>query len=102
MLFEEAVGARGRIAAIEADGPARPLSRESQLAPRDDVLLRTRPAGLREHRVHLAHAEALDRIVLVDEDRKGVDRGPDRGRLVAELLLELVDLGPLHFARHRP
>src|SRR2546422_5764300 len=40
-------------------------------------------------------AEALDGVVLIDEDGEGVDGGADGQRLVAELLLELVDLGPL-------
>jgi hypothetical protein len=43
----------------------------------------------------------FDRVVLVDVDREHVDAGRDLGRLVAELLLELVDLLLLHRAAHR-
>src|SRR6267142_720141 len=98
VLFEEAVGAGGGVAAIEADGLLGPLTAEPELPPRVDVLLVARAAGLGEDRVHLAHAEALDRVVLVDEHREGIDGGPDGQRLVAELLLELVDLRPSHLA----
>src|SRR6266849_8525345 len=45
VLFEEAVGARGRVAAVEADGLPRPLPGEPELPPRVDVLLVALAAG---------------------------------------------------------
>src|SRR6266542_1640562 len=101
VLLEEAVGARGRVAPVEAGGLLGPLAGQPELTPRHHILLVPGPARLREDRVPLAHAEALDGVVLVDEDDESVDGRPDRQRLVAELLLELVDLGPLHLPRHR-
>src|SRR5713101_8383737 len=93
VLFEEPVGARSRVTAIETDGLLGPLTCEPDLPPRVDVLLVARAAGLGEDRIHLAHAEALDRVVLVDEHGEGIHGCPDGQRLVAELLLELVEIG---------
>src|SRR5439155_13077516 len=86
VIFEEAVGARSGVAAVEADELVRPLTGEPKLPPRDDVILRPGAARLRKERVHLAHAQALDRVVLVDEHREGIHGGANRGGLVAKLL----------------
>ncbi len=101
MLLEIAVGARGRVAAVERDRLAGELARHAGLVPGGDIVLGAAAARPREDRVELRQRQALDRVVLVDEDRQGIDRDAQLGRLVAELLLELVDLGALHRPRHR-
>src|SRR2546427_9546288 len=101
VLLEKPVRSGGRVAALETDRPAGPLSGQAELAPRLDVFLVPGPPRLREDRIDLRQGQALDRVVLVDEHGEGVDRGADRRRLVAVLLLELVDLGPLHRAGYR-
>jgi hypothetical protein len=59
-------------------------------------------AATREDCVHLGQRELLQRVVLMDVDRQGVHRHPDARGLVAELLLEGVDLAGLHLAAHGP
>src|SRR5262245_14405193 len=100
VLLEEAVGAGRRVAPVETDGPARPVAGQAELTPRRDVVLGALPPGLGEHRIGLGDGHALDRIVLVDEDRQRVDGRTDLRGLVTVLLLELVDLGALHRSGH--
>ena len=45
VLLEEAVGARGGVAAVEADRPARPVAGQAELAPGRDVGLVARAGG---------------------------------------------------------
>ena len=102
VLLEESVRAGGGVAAVEADRLARPFAGEAELAPGRDVFL---GAALRRDLEKIASTcssvRHLMRVVLVDEDRERVDRRRICGRLVAVLLLELVDLGGLHLAGHR-
>src|SRR5882724_1633746 len=102
VLLEEPVRTRGGVAAVEADRLRGPVTGEAQLSPGGDVVLIALAARLREDRVDLRQGQALDRVVLVHEHAERVDRRADLGRLVAVLLLELIDLGSLHRARNRP
>src|SRR5438093_227175 len=102
VLLEEAVGARGRVAAVEAQRPVGPLTRQPELAPRPEVVLCALTTRLREDGVDLGDREARDRVVLVHEHGERVHRRADRRGLVAVLLLERVDFRALHLARHRP
>src|SRR5205085_4008957 len=101
VLFEETVGAGGRVASVDADRAIRPIALQADLSPRLDIFLRAGTARFREDRVDLRDAQALERVVLVDEHRERVDGDTDRRRFVTELLLEVVELGALHRARHR-
>ncbi len=100
-LLEVAVGAGGRVAAVQADRPFRPRSVEAGGSPGVDGALGAALEGVREDRVDLGHGQLGQRVVLVDVDRQRVDRDADLRRLVAERLLELVDLAGLHRAAHR-
>src|SRR6266446_1914653 len=102
VLLEEAVGARGRVAAVEAQRPVGPLTRQPELTPRPEVVLCALTTRLREDGVDLDDREARDRVVLVHEHGERVHRRADRRGLVAVLLLERVDFRALHLARHRP
>src|SRR5882724_1720223 len=102
VLLEEPVGARSGVTSVEADRLAGPFTGEAELSPGGDVFLIALATRFREDRVDLRDGQALDRVVLVHEHPERVDRRADLGRLVAVLLLELIDLGPLHRARHRP
>src|SRR5206468_4305660 len=53
VLLEEAVRARRRVAAVEAEGRRGPRAREAELTPAGDVLLEAVPPRLREDGVHL-------------------------------------------------
>src|SRR6266850_893134 len=101
VLLEEAVGARRRVTAVQAERLVRPIARQPELAPRPDVVLVTRTTRLREDRVDLSQRQARDGVVLVDEHGERVHRRANGRRLVAVLLLERVELRALHLARHR-
>src|SRR5262249_28360308 len=66
VLLEVAVGARGRVAAVQADRLVLPLPGQAEVAPGRDVLRRAALARLGEDRVELLQREARDRVVLVD------------------------------------
>jgi hypothetical protein len=102
-VLEVPVGARGGVASVDADRLVGPLPAEPEVAPGADVVVHAALAVLREDRVDLLQGQAglHDRVVAMDEDRKHVDGGLERRRLVPVSLLEVVLLLGLHRAAHR-
>ena len=90
MLFEESIRPRGAVAAVERDGPIRPLTRQAQLTPGVDRLAAALVRA-RKDAVKLVQRQALDRVVLVRKHRQGINSDFDFRGFVAIFLLKGVD-----------
>ena len=100
LALEEAVGARSRVAAVQADGGIGVRAGQTQLTPPREIRGVPAASGLGEHGVHLGQGQAGDGIVLVDEDGQGIQRSAQERGGVPEALLELVLLRRLHGPGH--
>ena len=107
-LLEELLDAIDGLEPVEVDGPRCPVALQSDVAPGPDVRVSAQP-GLRIDGVELGHGQALEGIVLVDEDDRGgrlpqrthaAGRHLDGERLVAELVDECLLLGRQQLAAH--
>src|SRR5215468_7938912 len=101
MLFKESIGPRGAVAAVERDGPIRPLTSQAQFTPGVDRLT-TALVRARKDAVELVQREALDWVVLVHKHGQGINSNFDFRGLVAIFLLKGVAFCRLHLPAHRP
>src|SRR5205085_7293757 len=98
-----------RLEPIQVDRTTGPLTLGAEVAPGRDLLV-AKPARLRVDRIQLREAQAIDRVVLVDQDhaRCGLPQRADASRrhfdrewLVAVLVDKRFLLGRKHFASDR-
>ena len=100
-FLEVAVGAGHRVTTEQLNRLVGQVAGHTQVTPGFDIVLATAQASRREDRIDLSHSQTLDRVVLVHEDRQGINSNRDCGWLVAILLLERLQLDVLHLAAHR-
>src|SRR5690606_9918074 len=99
-FLEVTVGAGNRVAAEQLHGTALPGTGQPQLSPVIDDLIMTTAQGGGKDGIDLCDRHAFQGIVLVYENREGINGYRDSRWLIAILAFKSLDFVILHFPAH--